>query len=105
MQKTTQDHRHVKSTVIIVNPKHYAVGIYFKTGETPLPKITVKGADKNAQKIINIAQKAGIPVIENVKLAQSLHKKGEDDDFVPPDLLPSVAAVLRWVYQFQDKED
>ena len=104
MRETPRDRRRIKSTVIIVNPKHFAVGLYFKTGETPLPKITVKGVDKNAQKIINIAQMEGIPVVEDAKLARSLHMNGQDDDFVPPDLLPSVAAVLRWVYQFQDKE-
>lgn len=104
MQESTQDHRHGKLTVIVTNPKHFAVGLYFKMGETPLPKITVKGTDKSAQQIIKIAEKAGVPIFQDPELAQSLYRKALDNDFVPSDLLPSVAAVLRWVYQLQDKE-
>jgi type III secretion protein U len=100
----TQGHGHVKLNVIVVNPKHFAVGIYYKKGETPLPKITVKGHNKNAQNIIKIAEKDGVPIFQDPELARNLYENSSSGNFVPTDMLPSVAGVLRWVYQLKDNK-
>ena len=36
------------ATVLVTNPTHYAVGLYYEPGITKLPKVTVKGVDSLA---------------------------------------------------------
>jgi type III secretion protein U len=88
-----------KSTVIVTNPTHVAVGVYYKRGETPLPQVTVKGVEIMALQIIKMADDAGVPVYQNPKLARELYSGVQIGGFVPSNLLPMVAQVLRWVYQ------
>ncbi len=87
-----------KSTVIVTNPTHVAVGIYYKRGNTPLPQVTIKGIDMMAQQIIKIADNAGIPIYQDPPLARKLYARVKVEEHVPLDLLQPVAAVLHWVY-------
>ena len=88
-----------KSTVIVTNPTHVAVGIYYKRDQTPLPQVTIKGIDMMAQQIIKIADHAGIPIYQDVELARNLYSRVQVEKHVPPELLQPVAVVLRWVYK------
>lgn len=88
-----------KSTVIVTNPTHVAVGIYYKPGETPLPQVTVKGLDMMAQQIIKIAGDAGVPIYQYPELARKLYSRVQVESYIPAELLQPVAAVLRWVYK------
>ncbi len=94
-----------KSTVVITNPTHVAIGIYYAKNETPLPVVKVKGADNLARIIIEAAKEAGVPVAQDIKLARRLYKEAQIDQYVPSDLLKPVAAVLSWVYQLEDQKD
>ncbi len=85
------------SSVVITNPSHVAVGLYYKHGESQLPKVTVKGKDFLAMRIKDIAYQLGIPVVENVELARTLFEEVKVDHFIPRKLIEPVAAVLRWL--------
>ena len=61
-----------KSSVVITNPTHFAVGLYYEEGETELPYVTVKGKNYTAQLIKQYAYRGEVPVIENVELARAL---------------------------------
>jgi len=90
-----------KSTTIVTNPTHLAVGLYYKQGETPLPKITVKGADAIAKVIKQAAMEANIPIMENVPLARALYKDGITEQYIPESLIEPVVEVLKWVQNME----
>ena len=83
--------------MLVTNPTHYAVGIWFEQGVTAVPKLRVKATGFVALKLIQTAREAGVPIVENVPLAHALHDRTEVGDFIPGDLLEPVAEILRWV--------
>jgi len=86
-----------QSSVVITNPTHYAAAIYYRKGETPLPVLRAKGAGATALEMISIAQREGIPIIENVALARALYNRMQIFEMVPFDLLEPIAEILRWI--------
>lgn len=92
-----------KSDVVIKNPTHLAIGLRYRHGKTPLPVVTVKGRGGHARFIIKIAEKEGIPVLENVPLAHALFHL-DIADFIPGELIEPVAEVFRWVQEIKDQE-
>ncbi len=91
-----------KSSVVVTNPTHLAVGIHYKAGESPLPRITIMGADRVAALIRRVAMEEGIPIMENVPLARALYAKGRVEEFIPESLIEPVAEVLKWVKSLED---
>ena len=91
-----------KSSVVVTNPTHLAVGIRYKADEAPLPRIVALGADRVAKIIRETALEEGIPVMEDVPLARALYAKGRIEDFVPEDFLEPVAEVLKWAKRLED---
>ncbi|MFX6760169.1 EscU/YscU/HrcU family type III secretion system export apparatus switch protein, partial [Acinetobacter baumannii] len=75
------------------NPTHVAVCLYFVAGETPLPQVIEKGADARARQIIAIAEKAGVPWVEQVFVARRLHARTEVGDYIPAELFEPVAEI------------
>ena len=92
-----------KSDVVIKNPTHLAIGLRYRQGQTPLPMVTVKGRGGHARFIIKIAEKEGIPVLENVPLAHALFHLNITD-FIPGELVEPVAEVFRWVQDIKEQE-
>lgn len=86
-----------KSSVVVTNPTHVAVALYYQKDETPLPMVMAKGEDLLAKRIMRIAEEEGIPIMRNVPLARALNERVEVEQYVPSDLLEPVAEVLRWV--------
>jgi type III secretion protein U len=83
-----------KSTVVVTNPTHYAVALYYDEGSTPLPIVMAKGADAKARAIVRIAEEEHIPVMENVPLARALIATGKLNQYIPSELVEPVAEVL-----------
>ena len=48
-----------RSSVIVANPTHVAIGIRYRRGETPLPLITLKHTDALALRVRRIAEEEG----------------------------------------------
>lgn len=86
------------ATVIITNPVHYAVALYYKRKVTGLPMVVTKGEHLQAREIIKIAETAKVPVIRNVPLARALYHQVQIGDYIPGDLLEPVAEIIRWVF-------
>lgn len=86
-----------KPTVIITNPVHLAVALYYKKDETPLPQVIAKGEGAAAEAIKREAQAASVPVMENVPLARALWRSTQVEQFIPSELFEPVAEVLRLV--------
>jgi type III secretion protein U len=84
------------ATVVVTNPTHYAVALYYCAGETPLPVILAKGADEDAALIRRIATESGVPIVSDPPLARALFKVPVDAA-IPEPLFEGVVMVLRWV--------
>lgn len=84
-----------RATVLIANPTHIAVAMYYDRQQTPLPVIDAIGTDLIAQLMIDAAGTAGVPVIHNIPLARALFDDGLVNEYIPSHLIEPVAAVLR----------
>ncbi len=84
--------------VIIRNPTHFAVAVKYDEYKNNAPVVLAKGADNMAMRIIDIAEKNKITMVENKPLARSLYDTVEVGREIPPDLYHAVAEVLAFVY-------
>ena len=84
---------------MVVNPEHVAVALRYERGAMPVPMVVAKGADRIALRIRQIAEENGVPVIEDKPLAWALYESVEVGMFIPEDLIFTVAAIFRRVYQ------
>ena len=85
------------STVIITHSQKIAIAVYYEYGKTQLPIIQLKGKALMAERIIAIAGKSNIPVVQEPALAFKLSQKGQENNYIPHDLVEPVAMVLRTV--------
>jgi flagellar biosynthesis protein len=73
-----------------------AVALQYKLGADAAPRVTAKGTGDVAEKIVAIAQAAGIHVERNDPLAQSLSQL-ELDQQIPKELYRAVAEVIGFI--------
>ncbi|QTF08171.1 type III secretion system export apparatus subunit SctU [Brenneria izadpanahii] len=92
-----------EADMLLVNPTHYAVALYYRPGVTPLPKIICKGEDRQAQLLIEQAKQAEIPIIRFIWLARTLYRTPVDH-YIPRDTLQAVAQVYRILRQLEDEQ-
>lgn len=86
-----------KASVVIVNPTHFAVALHYQPDETPAPLCVAKGVDDLALRIRQIAEEAGVPVVENPPLARALYATSEVDQEIRPEHFKAVAKVIGYV--------
>lgn len=90
-----------KASVVVVNPTHIAVALYYETGKTDLPVVVAKGEGELARAIRRIAEDEGIPIVHDIDLARRLRSEAPVDQYIPEELIEPVAAVLRWARDLQ----
>ena len=92
----------VKSaSVIVTNPRHIAVALFYDKDKTPLPVMLAKGEGGMAKMIVDVAKKEGIPIMQNVPLARQLYRDVSVDHYIPSDMIDEIAAVFRWLQQLK----
>jgi len=94
-----------QATVLVTNPTHYAIALKYLQEETPLPLILAKGEGALAQRMIDAARAAGVPIMRNIPLAHALFDTAEVDQYIPSDLVEPVAEVLRLITQLQSSQE
>ncbi len=92
-----------KADVVITNPTRIAVALNYMSEEVPAPVLVAKGAGTIARRIISIAAKHNIPVVENKPLAQVLFNSVEVGEVIPESLYKAVAEVLAYVYRLKNR--
>ncbi len=90
-----------KATVVITNPTHFAVALEYQRAVLAAPRVVAKGSGHVAQKIKAIAREHGVPMVENVPLAQALYKGSDVGDFIPAELFEAVAEVLAYLIRLK----
>jgi type III secretion protein U len=93
------------ATVLVTNPTHLAIALRYEEEKTPLPMILAKGEGALAEKMIEAAREAGVPVMQNIPLAHALFEQGRADQYIPSDLIEPVAAVLRVVRELVERQE
>ncbi|MFA5907800.1 MAG: EscU/YscU/HrcU family type III secretion system export apparatus switch protein [Vicinamibacterales bacterium] len=89
------------ATVVITNPTHFAVALEYRRSMTSAPVVVAKGQDVLAQKIKAIAREQGVPMVENVSLAQALYRGADVGEAIPGDLFGAVAEVLAYLVRIK----
>lgn len=90
--------------MLLVNPTHYAVALYYRPGETPLPLIHCKGEDEEALALIARAKKAGIPVVQSIWLTRTLYRS-KVGKYIPRPTLQAVGHIYKVVRQLDEVTD
>lgn len=75
---------------------------YNKEAGDGAPKVIAKGKGEVAQKIMELAEQAGVPIRQDSDLVETLSKL-EINKEIPPDTYVIVAEILAWVYKLKNK--
>jgi flagellar biosynthetic protein FlhB len=94
-------HQVQRATVVVTNPTHLAVALRYESGTMAAPKVVAKGADYIAQRIVAIARRHGVPVVERKTLAQALYKAVKVDQTIPLNLYVVIAELMAYVYRLK----
>jgi flagellar biosynthetic protein FlhB len=88
-----------RATVVVTNPTHYAVALGFDFNTMETPRVLAKGRNLLAEEIKAEARLAGVPIVENPPVAQSIYRSVEVGQPIPVDLYAAVAAILAYLYR------
>jgi flagellar biosynthesis protein FlhB len=94
-------HQVRRATVVVTNPTHLAVALRYEAGTMAAPKVVAKGADHVAQRIVAIARRHGVPVVERKALAQALYKTVKVEQTIPLGLYLVIAELMAYVYRLK----
>ena len=93
-----------QARAIITNPIHLAIAIEYHEETEPAPRIVTMGQGLMADKIIQYGQEAGVPIMRNVNLAQTLFQKGKIGDYIPEETYEAMAEILQWLRRLKEEE-
>ncbi|MFH5255818.1 EscU/YscU/HrcU family type III secretion system export apparatus switch protein [Burkholderia semiarida] len=97
-----QDKHDIESSkMIVANPTHVAVGIYFNPGHMPLPLVSICERNQRALAVRRYAEKVGVPVIVDVRLARQIYKAHKRYQVVSLDVFQPVLQLLVWLYEVE----
>jgi flagellar biosynthetic protein FlhB len=85
------------ATVVVMNPTHYAVALKYDTDVAQAPLCVAKGVDSLALKIREVAEAAGVPLLEDPPLARALYATVEVDEVIPPAHYEAVAKIIGFI--------
>jgi flagellar biosynthetic protein FlhB len=88
------------ASVVVVNPTHYSVALRYEATEGP-PRVVAKGVDLVALRIREEAAEHGVPIVEDVPLARTLHRACELNEVIPTELYDAVAQVLAFIFKLR----
>jgi type III secretion protein U len=92
------------ASVIITNPTHFAVALYYEKGAVDLPVMVAKGQDAAALEIRKQAVHKSIPILENPPLARALFAGVELGQYIGDEHLEAVAEVFRWLNSLKSQK-
>ena len=93
-----------QADVVITNPTHIAVAIFYDNTKDEAPRVVAKGEDYLAKKIKDLAKESNVPIVENKPLARALYATVDIDETIPPELYQAVAEILAVVYTNRNQQ-
>lgn len=91
------------SEVVMANPTHIAMAIYFNPQVASLPFVALRCTNMKARAAIAYAEKIGVPVVRNIALTRRLYRTYNQFSFISlnDDVLLDVMDVLIWLRQVE----
>ena len=91
------------SRVVMANPTHIAIAIYFNPEVASLPFIALRCTNMKAKAAIAYAEEIGVPVVRNIPLARRLYCTYSQYSFISlnDDVLLDVMDILIWLRQVE----
>ena len=83
-----------EASFVVVNPTHIAIALRYAPPAVPVPEIIVRATDAVALEVRAIAERAHVPVVEDVALARLLWRAGEDGRAIPAESFVAVAYTI-----------
>jgi flagellar biosynthesis protein FlhB len=87
-----------KATVVITNPTHYAVALFYDRAKHAAPRVVAKGVDSLAARIREVATANRVPQVANPPLAHALYRVEVDAD-IPAEHYQAVAEIIAYVWR------
>ena len=85
------------STVVMVNPEHYAVALRWNSSSDNAPVLVAKGVDALAAKIREIANENDVPIYSDPPSTRSIYRSVELNQEIRPEHFQAVAAAIQFV--------
>ena len=86
-----------------LSEREKAVAVQYDAKNSAAPVVTAKGEGFVAQRIIEIAQSADVPIVEDAALVSALLSL-ELGQEIPVELYTPVARILSWIYKLEKGE-
>ncbi|MDM7267539.1 MAG: flagellar biosynthesis protein FlhB [Aquificota bacterium] len=87
-----------KASVVITNPTHIAIALrYDPERGDKAPKVLAKGKGIVAERIIEVAQEHGVPIIRKEELARAMYPLVEVGEEIPPRFYKAVAEIIAFI--------
>jgi flagellar biosynthetic protein FlhB len=101
-----------RATVVVTNPTHLAIALRYDrpaggapgAGSGGVPRVVAKGAGAVAQRMVALARRHGLPVVERKTLAQALFRSVQVNQEIPAALYFAVAELLAYVYRLRGEQ-
>lgn len=93
-----------RADVVVTNPTHFAVALRYEEAVMAAPRVVAKGKDLIAERIRQLAQQHGVPVVQRPPLARALYLTVEVGQEIPPAFYRAVAEILAYVYQLSGRK-
>lgn len=93
------------ASVLLTNPTHYSVALYYEAGVVELPVLVAKGEDAEAFQLRREAQRLSIPIMENPPLCRALFQKVGLQQYIGEEHIEPVAEVFRWLQSLKRATD
>ncbi|MBS0846928.1 EscU/YscU/HrcU family type III secretion system export apparatus switch protein [Citrobacter sp. JGM124] len=91
------------SEVVMANPTHIAIAIYFNPEVAMLPFIALRTTHQKAKAAIAYAEKIGVPVVRDIPLTRRIYKSYRQYSFISldDDVLMKIMNILIWLRQVE----
>lgn len=107
-QRAIARHRMVEATkrasVVVVNPTAIAVALRYDARAMSAPVVVAKGQRLTAERIREVAERHGVPIMQDPPLARALYRSVPLGRPIPPELYQAVAEILAFVYRMAGRE-
>lgn len=85
------------STVVVVNPEHYAVALNWDPASEKAPIVVAKGIDSLAAKIREVAKAHDVPIYRDPPITRAIYRTVEIDQEIRPEHFAAIAAAIQFV--------
>ncbi len=82
--------------------RNKAIALKYQPKKDSAPRVVAKGAGKLAEKILQAAREAGVPIREEPDLLEVLYRL-EINQEIPPETYILVAEILAWAWRLSGR--